>query len=97
MQENNSDADSKEARILKVMKQVLVSIIRDTTVPPEVRHPLSASTIEDIKHCLTLISSRENELLKEAGFENRDRPRFTDEPQDSVVVSIDSLNTKKPD
>ena len=63
MQDSNTGVDNKEARILKVMKQVLVSIIRDTTVPPEVRHPLSASTIEDIKKCLTLIASRENELL----------------------------------
>ena len=97
MQDKTNNESNKEARVLKVMKQVLISIIRDTTVPPEVRHPLSASTIEDIKQCLTLIASRENELLEEAGYTNRDRPRYVDEPQDKVVVSIDSLSSKKTD
>jgi len=96
MSDKNQEV-SKESRVLTAMKQVLVSVIRDTTVPPEVKHPLSAATIEDIKQALVLISSRENEILEEAGYSNTARPHFTDEPQDSVVVSIDGLSDKKAD
>jgi hypothetical protein len=51
------------------------------------RHPLSDATIEDLRHCLALISARERELAQAAGVPAGARPRFTDEavPKDKVV------------
>lgn len=90
---------SKEERILRVMKQVLTSVARDTATEPGMKHPLSEGTINDIRQCLLLISSREKELVEERGSSMDQRPRFTDEPkpQGDVVVSIDSITRKKKD
>jgi hypothetical protein len=90
---------SKEERILRVMKQVLTSVARDTATEPGMKHPLSEDTINDIRQCLLLISNREKELVEERGASMDMRPRFTDEPkpQGDVVVSIDSITRKKKD
>lgn len=80
---------SKEAEILKVMKKVLTDIAKDTYTPANLKHPLSESTIMSIRECLTLITSREAELTKEAGQENNMRPRYVDEPSSKVVVNLD--------
>lgn len=80
-----------EQRILIVMRKVLGSVVKDTTPSPGLRHPLTEKTIEDIRQCFGLIAAREQELAKEAGIDVKDRPRFTDEPASSKVVSIDSL------
>jgi len=89
--------DNKEFRVLRAMKIVLTGVVRDTAVPPGHKHPLSESTIEDIRQCLMLISSREQELLAEAGEEAGLVPRFTDEPQAATVVPISKIgrNSKK--
>ena len=84
-----------EHRILKAVKSVLISVIKDTTTQPGLKHPLSDQTKEDIRQCLDLITAREKELNEEAGIENNDRPYFTDEPRDKVVVSLDSLDISK--
>lgn len=85
-----------EQRILVVMRKVLGSVVKDTATAPGLRHPLSDQTIEDIRQCFGLIAAREQELAKEAGIEIKDRPRFTDEPASSQVVSIDSLKKTTP-
>ena len=84
-----------EHRILKAVKSVLVSVIKDTTTKPGLKHPLSEQTKEDIRQCLDLITSREKELNEEAGVENNAKPRFIDEPQDKVVVSFDATELSK--
>ena len=84
----NPDKLSKEHRILIAMRQVLSSIVRDTTTPAGMRHPLNDRTIEDIKHCFTLIAAREKELNDEAGNSSESRPKYADEPQTSHVVSF---------
>ncbi|MDH5191388.1 MAG: segregation and condensation protein A [Gammaproteobacteria bacterium] len=86
-----------EHRILKAVKSVLVSVIKDTTTKPGLKHPLSDQTKDDIRHCLDLITAREKELNDEAGVENNARPHFIDEPKTKVVVSLDSteLSGKK--
>jgi len=86
---------SKEEQILRMVKKVLTEVAKDTHVKPGLRHPLSDNTILGIRECLTLITAREQELAKSAGRESKMRPRFIDEPQDKVVVSIDKL--KRPD
>lgn len=68
------------------MRQVLSSIVRDTTPPPGMQHPLTESTIEDIKQCFMLITAREKELKEEGGHDTSARPRYADEPKTSHVV-----------
>lgn len=82
----NSKEPSKEQRILVTMRQVLSSIVRDTTPPAGLQHPLTAATIDDIKHCFALIAAREKELNDEAGTDTSARPRYADQPKTSHVV-----------
>lgn len=87
----NSPKQSKEKRILITMRKVLASIVKDTTPDPGLRHPLRDQTIQDIRECFKLISARERELAEEAGIEIKDRPRFSDEPKTTNVVSLTSI------
>jgi len=93
----NNENGNKEARILRVMRQVLTTIVKDTATAPGIKHPLSDATVEDIRNCLGLIAAREQEILREIGTESNMRPRFTDDPdaQNSVVVPISKLKTRK--
>ena len=79
---------SKEHQIIATMRKVLSSIIRDTTPPPGRPHPLRESTIEDVKHCFSLITAREKEIHEEAGKAMDMRPRYADEPKKSQVVDF---------
>ena len=81
---------SKEARILRAVKQTLAAVIRDTATPHGMRHPLADSTIEDLRQCLALISAREREL---AAGKPQAKPRFADEPGAPQVVQ---LHPRKP-
>lgn len=84
----SKDTYTKEEQILQVMRKVLTDIAKDTYTPPDLKHPLSAGTIESIRDCLGLISSREAEIATEAGRESTLRPRYVDEPSSSVVVNM---------
>lgn len=86
---NEIDQD-KELKVLKAVKMVIINVIKDTTTEPGMIHPLSDTTINDIRQCLALITSREHELSP-----NTKRPHFTDEPQDKVVVSLSTLKKDK--
>lgn len=90
-----SKIGEKEYRILKAMKSVLTSVIKDTTVPAGHKHPLSENTIEDVRQCLKLISAREQELISEAGESSDLVPRFIDEQQSAIVVPISKIGKKK--
>jgi len=80
--ETDHDID-KELKVLRAVKMVITNIIKDTATEPGLKHPLSDVTINDIRQCLTLITSREHELSPYGT-----KPHFTDEPQDNVVVSL---------
>ena len=87
-----SDQDqSKEERILAMMRSVLSSVAKDTAPRPGRRHPLSEHTIQGIRECLSLITAREQEL----GRSTSARPRYIDEPKSEVVVPLDFASTKK--
>lgn len=91
---------SKEERILNVMRNVLIDIIKDTTTEPGLKHPLKDSTIENIRHGLDLITARQKELAEARG-ENWDlRPSYPSGPQkktkDGIVIPIDSIKNKNP-
>ena len=83
-----------EKRILVAMRKTLSNVVKDVTPSSSaLKSPLSDATIEDIKMCFGLISAREQELAKEAGVEIKDRPQYPDEPNQSNVVSLDSLKS----
>lgn len=94
-----SDSEaSMEARILQAVKLTLASVIKDTATPHGMRHPLSDSTIEDLRQCLALISARERELAQAAGKAAADRPRYADEPGrgDKSGDKVVRFHKKKP-
>ncbi len=49
------------------MRKTLGSIVKDATPLGGQPHPLTDSTIEEIKVCYTLISERETELAEKLG------------------------------
>lgn len=96
--ENNDDPGSEE-EVLQLVKSTLTAIAKDTYTPPELTHPLSSDTINQIRQCFTVITQRQQELAKARGVEFNDRPRYIDEPSDTFVVSLDDFrdSTKKED
>jgi len=88
---------TKEERILRIMKRVLTGVAKDTYTRPGHRHPLSDETVNDIRNCLALITTRERELNEAAGRSMDQRPRFVDEPQTSVVVPLTVPDSKDKD
>jgi len=86
--EHDSEEISKEQRILRMCKRVLTDIAKDTVTPPGLKHPLSEHTIQGIRDCLQLISSRETEILSNQGRPSTSKPHFADQPQKNVVVDL---------
>ena len=88
---------SKEERILRIMKMVLTNVIKETAVPPGTLHPLSKQTINDMRECLVLIVSREQELAEAAGRTMAHRPRYVDDPkrQEKVAVPLHKTDLVK--
>lgn len=83
-----NQASDKERRILKVLRQVLGNIVKDTTPQPGMPHPFRESTIESIRDLFALISERERELALEAGLDPNEKPYYADEPQPASVVKL---------
>lgn len=95
-EESEQEQDlTKERRIMVMMRQVLSAVARDTVPPPGMKHPLSENTIQGIRDCLSLISSREHELNELLGQVSQVRPKYVDEVSTTKVVSLDSI-VKKP-
>lgn len=88
----STDFHSKEHQILATLRKVLSEVVRDTTPKPGRPNALKPQTVDNVKICFQLITSREKEIIEEAGGEMDKRPRYADEPQDSQVVQF-----KKPE
>ena len=92
------DSPNKEERILNVMRSILIDVIKDTTTEPGLKHPLSDSTIENIRHGLDLITARQKEVAEAQGESWNLRPSYPSEPQrqtkDGVVVQLSSVKKK---
>ncbi len=90
---------SNEEEILQLVKSTLTAIAKDTYTPPELTHPLSSDTINQIRNCFVVITRRQQELAEARGVEFNDRPRYVDEPNDTFVVSLDEFrdSAKKED
>lgn len=84
----STDFHSKEHQILATVRKVLSEIVRDTTPSPGRPHALRPQTVEDLKNCFQLITSREKEIIEDAGGEMDKRPRYADEPKKSHVVQF---------
>ena len=97
MSNESKDAPDREEEVLQLVKSTLTAIAKDTYTPPELTHPLSSDTINQIRQCFTVITQRQQELAKARGVEFNDRPRYIDEPSDTFVVSLDDFrdSTKK--
>lgn len=92
----NEPSLSKEQRILRVLRKVLANIVKDTTPPPGMLHPLKESTIHDIRDLFGLIAERERELAQAAGLSDQEKPYYTDQPPTAKVVAMPKPG-KKPD
>ena len=86
---------SKEQRILRVLRKVLGNIVKETAPRPGRPRPLSDDTVAEIRDLFGLIAEREAELAAEAGIARDERPHFADEPQTTHAVKIHRL-PKKP-
>lgn len=78
----------RELRILHLVKKALTNVAKDTQVPPGMRHPLAEKTINKLRNCPSLILTREPELVELQDLRRDSRPRFSDEPPDTVVVEF---------
>jgi hypothetical protein len=78
----NKEELNKEQSVLRQMRKTLGSIVKDATPLGGRPHPLTNSTIEEIKDCFALISEREKELADKLGF-NQATPYYADGEQPS--------------
>jgi len=77
---------TKEQQIMVSLRKVLSNIIKEITPQKGASYPLSKQTVEDIRMSLALITAREQELAKEQGINNLDRPYYSDEPSQTVPL-----------
>lgn len=85
-----TDRVSPEQDLLRVVRKVLASVVKDVTPQDGLENPLSARTIEEIREIFGLISLRERELLLSRGGDTAQRPRYSGERRSAKVVPIDS-------
>ena len=92
----SEQAPNREELILKAVKIVLTSIVKETATAPGLKHPLSDETLIGVRDCFGLISQREQELAAEGGREMNMRPHFTDEVKKTeVVIPLDKIRKSK--
>lgn len=93
MTEEQLNAANLEQRILRAMRKTLASVVKDATPRDGTSGFLSGDTVDQIRSCFELISSRERELAVALGLSEA-RPGFVDEPKTSQPIQI---SRKKPD
>lgn len=88
---------SSEQKILRVMRKVLASVVKDVTPQSGMSNPLTDNTIEEIRDIFGLISVREKELLETFGQISADRPYYPgDKPAAKVIpISVGSLKASR--
>lgn len=88
---------SSEQKILRVMRKVLASVVKDVTPRDGQDNPLTVNTIEEIRDIFGLISVREKELLETLGQISADRPQYPgDKPAAKVIpISVGSLKASR--
>ena len=92
----STEFHSKEHQILTTLRKVLSEVVRDTTPKPGRPNALQPQTVDTLKLCFQLITSREKEIIEDAGGNAMDpRPRYADEPKTSQVVQFDKPKNKE--
>lgn len=85
----NTEAElSKEQQIMRAMRKTLTSIVRDAAPRDGMPSPFSPDTVENIRMCLGLISSREAELAELMGLSRNERPGYADEEPSSKTLQF---------
>lgn len=79
---------SSEQKILRVMRKVLASVVKDVTPQEGMENPLTERTIEEIRDIFGLISLREKELLEALGRMSEERPLYPGDRTSAKVVPI---------
>lgn len=82
---------TKEQRILRLMRKTLGNIVKDVTPTGGRANPLSENTIMDIRDCFALISEREKELADALDYDQA-KPYYADGEQPNAKV----VNIAKP-
>lgn len=94
MSQDQTDLE-KEKSILRAVRKTLAQVVVDVTPDSSaLRSPLAPKTIEDIRMCFGLISSREREIMELLHRSNGDRPHFIDEPVKANNVVHFNLSDK---
>ena len=94
----NDENLSKEQRILRVLRKVLATIVKDATPAPGMPHPFKQTTIFDIRDLFGLIAEREAELANLAQPDRNEKPSYTDDPKKSKIINMPkSVKKSKPE
>jgi len=93
---NMSDPEGRndtERRVLAMVRDVLTRVAKDTAAAPGTRHVLSDGTIDRIRECLVVISTRELELSGRQDDITAQRPRYPGQAtrRDRVELSVESI------
>lgn len=87
----------KELDILVTLRKVLSSVVREITPDPGMRHPLSDSTLEDVRQSFILISAREKEICDALGKPSLHRPMYKGDTPKANVVKLHGLKSSNDD
>lgn len=85
---------SKEQQIMRAMRKTLTSVVRDCAPRDGVPSPLSPDTVENIRMCLGLISTREAELAEALGLSRNERPHYSDETPTAQPMNFATASKK---
>ena len=90
------DADlQKELKVLVALRKVISSVVREITPEPGMKHPLSETTIEDVRQSFLLIASREKEISEAMGKPSLHRPMYKGDTPKTNVVKLHGMKTDK--
>lgn len=84
----DKNALSQEQQILRAMRKTLTSVARDCAPRADFDSPLSPDTVENIRMCLGLISTREQELAALLGLDTSARPVVAGDDTQSSTTQV---------
>ncbi len=87
----------KELDVLVTLRKVISSVVREITPEPGMKHPLSKTTLEDVRQSFILIASREKEISEAMGMPSQHRPMYKGDTPKTNVVKLHGVTTNKDD
>jgi len=85
----------KELDVLVALRKVISGMVREITPEPGMKHPLSESTMEDVRQGFLLIAAREKEISEALGKPSLHRPMYKGDKPRANVIKMHGL--KKPE